>query len=63
MDAEYRIHTLEPAIYTGFAGRYRVPRIESSDVGWDAASVRAVFGQNPENITIRPGLPYLLEML
>jgi hypothetical protein len=45
MDAEYRIHTLEPAIYTGFAGRYRVPRIESSDVGRDAASVHAVFGK------------------
>lgn len=43
MDAVSRIQNLESAIYSGFAGRYRVPHIKFSDASRDGASVRAVF--------------------
>jgi hypothetical protein len=45
MDAKCHIHTLKSIIYSGFAGCYKVPHIEFTDVARDAASVQPFFSQ------------------
>jgi hypothetical protein len=59
----YRIQTLESSIYSGFTGRYRFLTSSFPMQARMPLLFRPCFGQKPENIVMRAGLPYLLEIL